>query len=258
VGEVVWYLFSAGGAIVLLLLGVVWLLSSPRSVAARRYLLAVGLFYWIASTDAVPDAIRRALASGYRPLTRASVPSGRTAVVLLGSGSLRFRDWSDNQYALVDPIGASRLLEAARVFRLLDADFLLSSGGLLRPTDRTRPSGQTMAEALIAFGIPKDRLLVETRSATTRDEAVIVRDMLRDHPVDHVVLVTSQFHMRRSVGVFRAVGIDVIPAIVREPEGFDTWWEILIPTDKGLRDSAMAAHELLGIVLYAVRGWYRF
>ena len=82
--------------------------------------------------------------------------------------------------------------------------------------------------------------------------------MLSAHPVDHVVLVTSQFHMRRSVGTFKAAGIEVIPAIVREPQAFDTWLEKLVPTDKGLKDSAMAAHEILGIVAYAVRGWYRF
>ena len=61
------------------------------------------------------------------------------------------------------------------------------------------------------------------------------------------MLVTSQFHMRRSVGAFKAAGIDVIPAIAREPQAFDTWLEKLVPTDKGLKDSAMAAHELLGI-----------
>lgn len=252
-----WYLFSSGGAIVLLSVAVGWALLTRRG-GARRSAIAVALFYWIASTDIVPDTIRVALATGYRPLTRADVAPGRTAVVLLGSGSLRFRDWSDNQLALIDPIGASRLLEASRVFHLLDAAYILSSGGLATVTDRNRPSGQTMAETLMTLGVPKERVLVETESRTTRDEALIIKEMLSAHPVDHVVLVTSQFHMRRSVGTFKAAGIEVIPAIVREPQAFDTWLEKLVPTDKGLKDSAMAAHEVLGIVAYAVRGWYRF
>ena len=251
-----WYLFSSGGAIVLLSVAVGWALLTRRS-GARRFAIAVALFYWTASTDIVPDTIRLVLASGYRPLTRADVAPGRTAVVLLGSGSLRFRDWSDNQLALIDPIGASRLLEASRVFHLLDAAYILSSGGLATLTDRNRPSGLTMAETLMTLGVPKDRILVETESRTTRHEALVIKGMLSAHPVDHVVLVTSQFHMRRSVGTFKAAGIDVIPAIVREPQSFDTWWEKLVPTDKGLRDSAMAAHEVLGIAAYAVRGWYR-
>jgi len=257
VASLAWYLFSSGGAIVLLSVAVGWALLTRRS-GARRFAIAVALFYWTASTDIVPDTIRLVLASGYRPLTRADVAPGRTAVVLLGSGSLRFRDWSDNQLALIDPIGASRLLEASRVFHLLDAAYILSSGGLATVTDRNRPSGETMAETLMTLGVPKERVLVETESRTTRHEALIIKEMLSAHPVDHVVLVTSQFHMRRSVGTFKAAGIEVIPAIVREPQAFDTWLEKLVPTDKGLKDSAMAAHEVLGIVAYAVRGWYRF
>jgi uncharacterized SAM-binding protein YcdF (DUF218 family) len=257
VASLAWYLFSSGGAIVLLSVAVGWALLTRRS-GARRFAIAVALFYWTASTDIVPDTIRLVLASGYRPLTRADVAPGRTAVVLLGSGSLRFRDWSDNQLALIDPIGASRLLEASRVFHLLDAAYILSSGGLATVTDRNRPSGETMADTLMTLGVPKERVLVETESRTTRHEALIIKEMLSAHPVDHVVLVTSQFHMRRSVGTFKAAGIEVIPAIVREPQAFDTWLEKLVPTDKGLKDSAMAAHEVLGIVAYAVRGWYRF
>ena len=256
--DLVWYIFSSGGAVVLLAAAAVWALVSPRSSAARRVLSALVLFYWITSTDIVPDTVRQLLASGYAPLTRQQVPAGRTAVILLGSGSLRFRDWSENQFAVVDPIGASRLLEAARVYHLLDADYIISSGGLITPTDRTRPSGQTMAEALVTLGVPKERILIEKDSRTTRHEAVIIKEMLAAHPVEHVVLVTSQFHMRRSVGTFKAAGIDVVPAIVREPQGFDTWWERLVPTDKGLKDSAMAVHEVFGILWYAVRGWFRF
>ena len=143
------------------------------------------------------------------------------------------------------------------MFRLLDADVLVSSGGLIRPTPRTWPSGLTMAEDLVRLGVPRDRIIVEAESTTTRHEAVLVNELLRAHPVDRVVLVTSQFHMRRSVGTFRAAGIEVIPAIAREPDGVDEWWEKLIPTDKGVEESAMAAHELAGLVTYAVRGWYR-
>lgn len=252
-----WFVLSAGGAICCLLAGAVWALASNGSKASRRFLIITAVAYWIAGAYVVPDTIRTWLSSSYRPLTRSDVPPGRTAVVLLGSGSYQFRDWSENHFAIVDSIAASRLLEAARVFRLLDADYIISSGGLAAVNERNRPSGLTMGEALEQIGIPKHRVLIETRSRTTRDEALIVKAMLADHPVDRVVLVTSQFHMRRSVGAFRAVGVDVIPAIAREPASLDTWWQKLIPTDKGLEDSSMAVHEVGGILVYRLRGWFR-
>lgn len=256
--DIGWFVFSAGGAIVFLIIGAGWALISRGSAASRRYLVAVALLYWLCSADIFPATARRLISAGYTPLKRADVSPGRTAVVLLGSGSFQFRDWSENHFAVVDRIGASRLLEAARVFRLLSADYIVSSGGLATVTERNRASGLTMAEALTGLGIPTDRILVEAQSRTTRDEAVIVKEMLSAHPVDHVVLVTSQIHMRRSVGAFKAVGIDVIPAIAREPVSIDTWWGKLIPTDKALDETGMAAHEFLGIAIYAARGWYRF
>jgi uncharacterized SAM-binding protein YcdF (DUF218 family) len=253
-----WFLFSSGGAILVLALAAAWVALSAGSRASRRFLVGAATLYWLGGAFVVPDTVRTLMAAGYAPLARTDVPTGRTAVVLLGSGSHQFRDWSDNTYAIVDPIGASRLLEAARVFRLLGADYVISSGGVPSASERNRPAGATMADALQTLGVPRDRILIEIESRTTHEEAVILKDMLARHPVDHVVLVTSQFHMRRSVGAFKAVGIDVVPAIAREPRGFDTWWEKVVPTDKGLGETAMASHELAGIVAYATRGWFRF
>lgn len=253
-----WFVFSSGGAIVLLTIVALWVALSRGRASARFALLLVVLFYWAASSFIVSSTLQRALAEGYRPLTRDDLPpGGRTAVVLLGSGSYRFRDWSDNQFSTVDYIGSSRVLEAARVFRLANADYLISSGGLLEARDRNVASGTAMAELVERLGVPRSRIRVEDESGTTRDEAVIVSRMLAAHPVDHVILVTSQVHMRRSVGAFRAAGLQVIPAVAREPQSLDEWWENIVPTDKGLDGTAMVAHELAGILVYQWRGWYR-
>ncbi|MBS1817510.1 MAG: YdcF family protein [Acidobacteria bacterium] len=255
--DVGWFVLSAGGAITLLGATIVWLTSSGGSPASRRCLTALALFYWIASTDVVADGLRHLLAAPFPPLTQGRVPPGRVAVVLLGSGTYGFRDWSEDQFSIVDRVGAARLFEAARVFRLVHADYVVSSGGMRAPSAHVRPSGAVMADVLVSLGVPRDRLVIETASVNTRAQALIVRELLRQRPVDHVVLVTSQMHMRRSLGTFRAVGVDAIPAVAREPESIDTWWQKWIPTDKALDGTAMAAHELIGIPAYAVRGWYR-
>lgn len=252
----VWFLFSGGGAVACLVAASLWALLSPGR-ASRRVLLGVALFYLAASTYVVPRTVWRLMVAAYAPLTREDVPPGRIAVVLLGSGSFQVRDWSENHYAVVDRAAATRLLEAARLFRLLDPDYIVSSGGLIQASDRVRASGLTMAEALVTLGVPHERIVVEDMSMTTHHEAELVGPILAKRPVDHVVLVTSQIHMRRSAGTFRAEGIEVIPAVAREPTSLDTWLEMLIPTDKGLEESAMVAHELVGLVYYAARGWYR-
>jgi uncharacterized SAM-binding protein YcdF (DUF218 family) len=59
-------------------------------------------------------------------------------------------------------------------------------------------------------------------------------------------------HMRRSVGLFRAVGIDVIPAVARQ-HAYSGLFVHLLPSDTGLRTSALAVHEILGIAYYRLR-----
>jgi len=122
-----------------LLVAAVWSLRSSTSKALRVFLFAAACAYWFASADYVARGLASLLAAGYRPLTRADVPAGSTAVVVLGSGAYQVGDWSRDHYSVVDRIGAARLLEAWRVFRMLDASYVISSGGLITVTDFVRP-----------------------------------------------------------------------------------------------------------------------
>ena len=114
-----------------------------------------------------------------------------------------------------------------------------------------------MRDAMIRFGVPASRILVEDRSRTTRDEAVLIAPMLRSLNVDHVILVTSDFHMRRSLGAFRAVGIPAIPAIARDPFLSYPWSRWILPSSHGFELTSAVVHEVGGIGFYAARGWFR-
>lgn len=255
--RVLWYFLSAGGMATALVVCALLVTATRGARWTRRLLLVATVFYAAAGVYAIPSVLKQLLIIGYRPLSAADVPAGRTAVVLLGSGTHLSRDWDGRVFPVVDKIGASRVAEAARVYHLLHPDFVISSGGLIEVTENSWPSGQSMADALVTLGVPRERILVEDRSETTHREAVIVREMLASRPVDHIVLVTSAVHMRRSVGTFLAEGLQTIPAIARETSPFSRWWQKLIPTDKGLEESGMVAHELSGLVVYRLRGWYR-
>ena len=251
-----WFLFSSGGLIVLAIVAAVWIWTRPQSKAARVFLAALVVSFALFSLYPIPLAAAHALGSGFHPLTPDDVPPGRSAVVLLGSGSYTRRDWSDRTMSVLDRVGLERTLEAARVFRLVQADWIVSSGGRQSAEDTDDPAGFTMKTALVALGVPADRVIVEHESRNTRDEALLVAKMLPSLKVDHLILVTSEVHMRRSVGVFRAVGVSVIPAIAREPTDVDRTLNML-PTETGLRLSGIVVHEIAGLVYYWARGWYK-
>jgi len=251
-----WFLFSSGGVLVTLVAGVVWLFAKPHSRAPRVFLALIAVGYTAASIYSVPHLVERWISAPYHPLTQADVPAGHSVVVLLGSGSYRRQDWSGESISVLDPIGAERTLEAARVYRLVKADYVISSGGVVGSEQFEGPSGVTMQNALVQLGVPPDRIIVERESTNTRTEALQVKEMLPSLGANHVILVTSGIHMRRAEGMFRAAGIDVIPAIARQPEG-TVPSDYFLPTNEGLRTSAIAVHELVGMSYYWLKGWYK-
>jgi uncharacterized SAM-binding protein YcdF (DUF218 family) len=251
------YLFSSGGAISVIAAVVIWSVVRPRSRAARVALLTVVVGYLAASCYPLPHVVALRLSRPFQPLTRDRAPAGaQTAVVLLGSGAYTQRGWTDSVFSVLDPIGAERTLEAARLYHLVNPRWVISSGGRVLADDPDLPAAHVMRDALVQLGVPADRVVLEDSSRTTRDEATAVKALLPSLGVDHVILVTSAVHMRRSVGVFNSVGLAVIPAIARgAPHIADGGWLTWLPSGDGLDESQAVSHEVLGLAYYWVRGW---
>lgn len=256
--DFVWFVFTSGGFVVSALVAALWLALRPHAKAARRFLLAVVLFYTLISIYAVGYVLTLPLLAGYHPLTAADVPPGRTAVVVLGSGGYSIWDWSENEFSDTEPVASSRVIEAVRVFNLVSPAWVISSGGKVHNDDVGRASAETMAVLLRQLGVPADRIITQSRSRTTHEEAVINVEIVRNLKADHLIVVTTDYHMRRSVGAFRAAGIEVIPAIARDPYPARDWHDWILPGDFGFWRSSALAHEVFGIAYYALRGWYKF
>lgn len=258
VTALVGYTFSAGGVVLVLLAGTAWLWTRPGSRMARRFLLAATVFYTLASSYAVTNNAARLLLVGLRPFEQSDVLAEPTAIVVLGSGSFTARDWIGNRFSIVDPSAATRVLEAVRVFKLVDQAWVISSGGVVDPDDSDEPTGLTMRNALVQLGVPETRIVVETKSRNTHDEAVIVAPLLASMGIRQIVLVTSDIHMRRSLGAFKALGVDAVPAIARPPDTQLSWFGWVLPSGLGLYEGSQVAHEALGLAYYTARGWSRF
>ena len=251
------FFFSTTGVITFLLVAAVWLARRPRSNAARRFLVAAAFCYALAGTYAVPALIARALSFGYHQFTLDDKPPDPVALVVLGSGTLVIRGWVDRADVMTD-IAAARVLETARVFRLIDPLVIVSSGGLPSPDDDSQPSGTNMRNELVRLGIPDSRIIVEIESRNTREEAMIVTPLLRARGIERMVLVTSDSHMRRALGIFRVYGWDAVPAIAPDPGFGGSWSNWLIPSGAGLEFSRQISRELLGLPYYWARGWWRY
>jgi len=255
--HVVRFFLSTTGALVCLLAAIAWIWRRPQSAPARRTLFTIAIAYTLFSVYAVPSAIALALSAGYHPFTAADAPgAGRTALVVLGAEAIRIDGWDEHlSLSLMSSVAASRVLEAWRVYRLIAPAVVVSSGGVPHEGESSVPSGENMRDELVRLGIPDSRIIVETASRDTHDEAVIIAPMLRERGIEHLVLVTSQTHMRRSLAVFRAQGWSAVPAIAPDPAFAAGWRAWLLPSTEGLDLSHQVMHELLGLPYYWVRGW---
>jgi|SRR5262245_491483 len=222
--------------------------------SARWYFTAVLVSYWVLASPACAERLVRWQGRAYHPLASATEARGATLVVVLGAGNstLQFGDFVINQVSL----GAGlRLLEGARLYRLLDGPAILVSGGVTGRHEGARSEAEAMRTAIVQLGVPPDRVTVEAESKTTREEAQLIARTLRGRPSQPIVLVTSPTHMARSLAVFRAAGLDVIPSAA--PIKPDHWSEKRrwMPSDFGMLLFDSVVYDTAATLYYRLRGW---
>jgi uncharacterized SAM-binding protein YcdF (DUF218 family) len=246
-------LASITGLTLGLLLGVLWLFAAPASRGPRRWLAALLIVYLVATVHGLSRIASWPLRRGFHPFALSDAPPAPRAIVVLGAGA-RTVHGQTQKIGLLALGGASRVLEAARVFRVLDGPWIISSGGAPAGHDMI-PESDTMKRALVELGVPPDRILLESTSRVTRDEAVLTARMLHDLGIRSCIVVTSDLHMRRALAAFRHEGLEATPAVARDPLDSQSKWLSWLPTQQGMEYSQEVVHDYVGLAWYWFRGW---
>jgi uncharacterized SAM-binding protein YcdF (DUF218 family) len=242
--------------VVLLTPGTVMLFVPKLAHWGRRWLAAVLMFYALFSSQVGAGLLARTLSGGYRPIASADEARGAKAIVVLGSGSVNLRA-SGRQLTMVTAEAGLRVLEAARVYELLNGPLVIASGGITERDPAAVPESLALQRALLDLGVRPDRILLESESKNTRDEAVIVRRMLADRGISEFVLVTSPMHMRRSMLAFEQQGMHPIPSPSHLVPEQTTERNPLLPSDLWLQITDFAIYEWLARGYYWWHGWLR-
>jgi len=237
-----------------LAVGLALLLLKRAQRAARWYFAALLAFYWIVSTPAVIEPILRWEQARYRPIATAADARGAHLIVVLGAGnatiqaagqSLNFVPWA----------AALRLLEAARLYRLLDRPTIIVSGGITQRDAGARSEGDAMRMAILQLGVPADRIVVEAESKTTREEATVIARMLSGRPKQPVLIVTAATHMPRALAVFRVAGLDPVPAVAPYKSDHSFERRRWLPSDLALLMFDRLVYDTAATAYYRLRGW---
>ena len=199
--------------------------------------------------NAVPDAMLRSLEN------RFPVPSLTQSNEYLGAIVLGGAIGSTSIYKAHGqvPLGeaAERMTLPIALMRKFQNFELIFSGG----EGRLVPMGTTEAELAGVFyteqGVDMKRVTLESKARTTRENAIRVAALLGERCKQPWLLVTSAWHMPRSMAEFQAVGCNVTAYPVDFRTGEETSW-----TEYSMAGSLMAwqtaLHEYLGMFVYGV------
>jgi uncharacterized SAM-binding protein YcdF (DUF218 family) len=102
--------------------------------------------------------------------------------------------------------GSERLLAMAELARRWPSARLVFTGGNMGLVPDEPSEAELAARVFDLFGIPRERLTLETRSRNTRENAAFTWELVKPEPGETWVLVTSAAHMPRAVGTFRGAG----------------------------------------------------
>ncbi len=250
--KILWFFATPSNLIpALALLGVLLLVLTPlrRTGLVLSFGALAGLFLFGLSPLAT---------LALRPLeARFPIPAddGRPVdgIIILG-GALDPDKTATLGHADLNEAGERILVGAELALRHPQARILLSGGsGLLRSHDNTEADATLHVYA--ALGIDPARMIIENRSRNTHENAVFSREAARPREGENWLLVTSAWHMPRSVGVFRQAGFAVTPYPVdfRTMGGGPVNAPFASVSD-GLRRLDVAMREWAGLVVYRLTG----
>lgn len=134
-------------------------------------------------------------------------PDGEVLVVLAGDAPVT---------GIIGQSSYWRALYAVRVWRSKHYRTIVVAGG--------NGTGESVRDFLICQAVPTSIIEVENRSSSTYENALSTADLLKRLP-GRKVLLTSDYHMRRALAVYKRLGIELVPCPIPDAikhSGF--WW----------------------------------
>lgn len=186
------------------------------------------------------------------------LPDRIDGVVMLGGAVDGNVSAIRGQIALND--AAERVTALLALARRYPDARLVVSGGMGKLVADAGSEARALAAFFPGQGLDRARILFEDRSRNTYENAVLSMRQVQPGPDERWLLVTSAFHMRRAIGVFRRAGWPLIayPVDYRSGRTLDlaTVLEPLAQPDMSERlfELDLAVKAWVGLVAYRLLG----
>jgi uncharacterized SAM-binding protein YcdF (DUF218 family) len=152
------------------------------------------------------------------------------AIIVLGAGVL------SNGKASISL--RERTEHAVTLYQRGLAPYIIFTGGV-----GTHPPAESLVAAEIAYkqGVPRDKVLWEEKSTSTRENAKYTAEICRERGWTRIIVVSQPFHLWRARRDFEHAGLTAYTSPVLNPEVDKSLWFRFVWTS---REAALALRDL--------------
>ncbi|MBT3305333.1 MAG: YdcF family protein [Alphaproteobacteria bacterium] len=147
-----------------------------------------------------------------------------------------------------------RLFETATLANRYPQAKLVFSGGSGSLLEQDKKEAAVVAPVLRQLGIDPGRVIFESQSRNTAENATYSYRAAQPKEGETWILITSAFHMPRTVGTFRKAGWQVTPYPVDYYTRRNAATPLLFNFSLGMGSLGSAIHEYLGLLFYWTNG----
>jgi len=255
IAKVVWFVLQPSTLIALLIAYGAILIWTGWARWGRRFVTVGAVLLLAVGLSPLGNALIVPLEDRF-PRADLGQPPALAGLIILGGGESRLVGTARKAPTLNE--AGERLLEGAILAHKFPDAKVAFSGGDAGILYTAGSEAEGAAAILVQLGVARDRLILEANARDTYENAVFLKKELADGDAvakGRWLLITSAYHMPRSMGAFRQAGFDVEPWPVdyrtRGPA------DLTRPFDKvseGLRRVDTATREWVGLLAYWLTG----
>ena len=251
--KIIWFCLKPSTLIAVTLGIGLYQLTRQRIVSGRRWVTGALAALLICGLSPLSDMLFSTLEHRF-PRPDLSAPGTHVDGIIILGGSEDGRINVMRELMSLNE-SAERMTEAVALSRQFPASRVVFTGGSHAVLMTKTPEGQRAQRFLTALGVDPARQIIEDKSRNTYENAVFTKAMVQIKPGERWLLITSAWHMPRSMGIFRKAGLDVIPWPVdyRAPEGAG----LFMPQPsiaQGLIRLDTISKEYFGLLVYWLTG----
>jgi uncharacterized SAM-binding protein YcdF (DUF218 family) len=249
--KIVWFVLEPSNLLMMATLVGAALCWTRFAAAGRRLALAAGAGLLVLGLSPAANWLILPLETRFpKPSLEGRPVDG---IIMLGGAVLERHSAAHDEIALND--AGERILALVELARRHPQAKLVVTGGSGFYSGATTTEAEVLRTKIGRLGLPAERIIFEDRSVNTHENAIFSKALTGPRPGETWLLVTSAWHMPRSVGIFRAAGWPVVAYPVDfRTAGWRDAWRGFVSVSDGLRRADVATREWVGLVAYRLTG----